>query len=104
MTPTSQISLDGKVAIVTGASRGIGEAIARAMARAGASLVLAARKVEALETVAAAITAQGGRAYLRRAHVCTRISWRVQVGCAHLLARACMGALVHSLVVHSCVV
>ncbi len=44
--------LEGKVAIVTGASRGIGEAIARAMVAEGARVVLAARKMDALETVA----------------------------------------------------
>lgn len=44
--------LEGKVAIVTGASRGIGEAIAVAMAQEGAKVVLAARKLEALQAVA----------------------------------------------------
>jgi NAD(P)-dependent dehydrogenase (short-subunit alcohol dehydrogenase family) len=56
------IHLESKTAIITGASRGIGEAIAHAFADAGAAVVLAARKPEALHAVAAAITQKGGRA------------------------------------------
>jgi NAD(P)-dependent dehydrogenase (short-subunit alcohol dehydrogenase family) len=54
--------LDGQVAIITGASRGIGEAMARAMSAAGASVVLAARKPEALEAVAQQLRDAGGKA------------------------------------------
>jgi NAD(P)-dependent dehydrogenase (short-subunit alcohol dehydrogenase family) len=54
--------LDGKTAIVTGASRGIGAATARALAGAGASVALAARDAEALERLAGEIVAAGGRA------------------------------------------
>lgn len=54
--------LHGKIVIVTGASSGIGEVSARAFARAGARVVLAARRVERLEAVAQAIRAAGADA------------------------------------------
>jgi NAD(P)-dependent dehydrogenase (short-subunit alcohol dehydrogenase family) len=52
--------LDGKVAIVTGASRGIGEAIAAGFAAQGARVILASRKLEDLQKVAARITKECG--------------------------------------------
>jgi NAD(P)-dependent dehydrogenase (short-subunit alcohol dehydrogenase family) len=54
--------LAGRVAIVTGASRGIGAATSRALARAGAAVVVAARNQQALAALAEQITAGGGRA------------------------------------------
>ncbi|MCU0677411.1 MAG: SDR family oxidoreductase [Myxococcota bacterium] len=62
MSLLSRFRLDGKVAIVTGASSGIGRASALALAEAGASVVLAARSEERLEKVARTIRDAGGRA------------------------------------------
>lgn len=60
--------LTGKVALITGASRGIGEAIAHAYAEAGAKVVLVSRKQEGLDKVAADIKANGGDALPIAAH------------------------------------
>lgn len=60
--------LTGKVIIITGASRGIGEAIAQRMAEAGAKLVIASRKQESLETVAAQLRATGAEVLPIAAH------------------------------------
>ncbi|MBL8921620.1 MAG: glucose 1-dehydrogenase [Myxococcaceae bacterium] len=65
---TPLIHLADQVALITGASRGIGEAIARAFAKAGAKVVLAARKPDALEAVAASIVKDGGQALAIAAH------------------------------------
>ena len=54
--------LEGTVALVTGASSGIGEATAQALAAQGAAVALAARRRERLDKLAAEITEQGGRA------------------------------------------
>jgi NAD(P)-dependent dehydrogenase (short-subunit alcohol dehydrogenase family) len=65
--PASQ-DLTGRVAVVTGASRGIGEAIAAGLAAAGARLVLASRKLEGVEAVAELIRSNGGEAVAVAAH------------------------------------
>jgi NAD(P)-dependent dehydrogenase (short-subunit alcohol dehydrogenase family) len=59
---TGRRPLEGRVALITGASRGIGAAIARAMSRAGATVVLAARDEQALRGLAESINDDGGRA------------------------------------------
>jgi NADP-dependent 3-hydroxy acid dehydrogenase YdfG len=61
--------LDGTVALVTGASSGIGEATAIALAAAGAAVALAARRVERLDGLAAKIRSDGGRAIVIEADV-----------------------------------
>jgi len=58
-------SLEGKIALVTGASRGIGEAVALCFAEQGAECILASRKEEALEGVVNKIEAAGGKAMAR---------------------------------------
>lgn len=65
---STAIDLSGKVAIITGASRGIGESIARTLATAGARVVLASRKQESLDEVAAQIRGAGGEALAIAAH------------------------------------
>ena len=54
-------SLKGKKAVITGASRGIGAAIAEGYATYGAEVALVSRKLEGLENVAAKITKSGGK-------------------------------------------
>ena len=63
------ISLGNRVAIVTGASRGIGASIARTLAQAGARVVLVSRKREGLESVRAVINEQGGQADVLPCHM-----------------------------------
>ncbi len=65
----NEFSLEGKVAIITGASRGIGQAIALTFARAGARLALCSRKPEGLQAVAGEIQEAGGQALAIQAHV-----------------------------------
>ncbi|MGH8654459.1 MAG: SDR family NAD(P)-dependent oxidoreductase, partial [Gammaproteobacteria bacterium] len=56
------MDVTGKIAVVTGASSGMGAAIAKSLAKAGAQLMLLARREEQLKRVAAEIEAAGGKA------------------------------------------
>lgn len=68
-SPTRLFSLHGHTALVTGASRGIGEAIAHLLAAQGAHVICSSRRLEACEAVAAAIRAAGGSAEARAVHI-----------------------------------
>src|SRR5471032_3191490 len=63
MNPTP-FDLTGKVAVITGSSRGIGRASAELLARLGAKVVISSRKAEACEEVAAGIRKAGGDAHV----------------------------------------
>ena len=65
---SAKFRLDGRVAIVTGASKGIGAAIAHMLAEAGANVVVSSRRQDAVDAVAKAIVAQGGKAIAIAAH------------------------------------
>jgi NAD(P)-dependent dehydrogenase (short-subunit alcohol dehydrogenase family) len=71
--------LDGRTALVTGAGRGIGRAVALALAAAGAEIVLNSRSRDELETAAAEITAQGGRASVVTFDVTDRAAARAAI-------------------------
>jgi NAD(P)-dependent dehydrogenase (short-subunit alcohol dehydrogenase family) len=73
-------ALEGKVAIVTGASSGIGEATARELATRGAAVVLAARDSGRIEALRRGISASGGRALAVKTDVSDRASVEATVG------------------------
>jgi NAD(P)-dependent dehydrogenase (short-subunit alcohol dehydrogenase family) len=69
MTKTTLFDLDGKIAFVSGASRGIGEAIARLLAQQGAHVIVSSRTIEGCQAVADAINAEGGQATAIACHI-----------------------------------
>ncbi|SEL38213.1 NAD(P)-dependent dehydrogenase, short-chain alcohol dehydrogenase family [Atopomonas hussainii] len=69
MQKTDLFDLEGKVALVTGASRGIGEAIARLLAQQGAHVIVSSRKLDGCEAVAASIREAGGQATALACHI-----------------------------------
>lgn len=68
-TPAARFDLTGKVALVTGGSRGLGRAIVLGLAAAGADVVVASRKLENCEAVAESARAMGRRALAVSCHV-----------------------------------
>lgn len=82
------LPLEGKVALVSGASSGLGEHFARVLARAGAAVVCAARRIDRLDTLASEITTAGGKALA----VAMDVSDRQSVKAALDIAEAKWGA------------
>ena len=74
--------LDGKVAIITGASAGIGEGTAELFAKEGAALVLTARRAERLKALVERIQKEGGRAIAVPADVTSSADVKTVVGAA----------------------
>jgi NAD(P)-dependent dehydrogenase (short-subunit alcohol dehydrogenase family) len=81
--------LSGKVAIVTGGSKGIGRAISLALAEHGASVVISSRKLDACEAVVTEIEAAGGKAKA----VAANIGYREQVEALVAATRAAFGKI-----------
>jgi NAD(P)-dependent dehydrogenase (short-subunit alcohol dehydrogenase family) len=80
--PSPELSLAGRVAIVTGASRTIGRATAVVLAEWGAAVALAARDADALEPVAAEIAGPEAGASPRPAMSRRPVTWRSSSRCA----------------------
>ena len=69
MSKTTIFDLDGKIAFVSGASRGIGAAIAQLLAQQGAHVIVSSRRIESCEEVVTTITAAGGKATAMACHI-----------------------------------
>lgn len=76
----SRFSLEGRAALVTGGSRGIGRAISLALAEAGAAVAVSSRRAEACESVAAEIAAAGGTAVAVPGHAGRQAEVEATVG------------------------
>src|SRR5271165_6795359 len=81
----SLFDLSGRVAVVTGSSRGIGRAIALECAGMGASVVVSSRKLDACEAVVAEIAAAGGKATAFACNIGVKASLEALV--AHAMAK-----------------
>lgn len=69
MPDTQDLNFEGKTALISGASRGIGEAVARGLARRGARVILTSRKIDSVREVADSISSEGGSAQAFACHV-----------------------------------
>jgi NAD(P)-dependent dehydrogenase (short-subunit alcohol dehydrogenase family) len=78
-----EVNLEGQVALVTGASSGLGRRFATTLASAGAAVAIAARRVDRLESLAEEISGRGGRAVPVRLDVTDADSIAAAVGSAH---------------------
>ncbi|MCU0274129.1 MAG: glucose 1-dehydrogenase [Acidimicrobiales bacterium] len=67
--PTARFDLTGRVALITGGSRGLGRSMALGFAEAGAKVVVSSRKLDACEETAAAVEAAGGEALAVACHM-----------------------------------
>ena len=76
-----QIDLSGRVALVTGASSGLGAQFAKTLAKAGAAVVLASRRVDKLQDLRAHIEAEGGDAHVVALDVTSQAS--IEAAVAH---------------------
>ncbi len=69
ISSTQAFDLSGKIALVTGASRGIGAAVARLFATHGAEVIVCSRKAESVQAIADSILANGGKAQAMACHI-----------------------------------
>ena len=88
MSPSTIFDVRGKVALVTGASSGLGENFARKLAAAGATVVVAARRMDRLQALAAEIARDGGKAHAVQLDVTDRASVQAAVNEAVRMAGA----------------